>query len=207
MPASTWWWNSDTAAAGLTAAVANSSPVEDMEDLDGSAGGHGPSPAHGTAAGRTGNRSDRWCHCAGRSRWPPGLDVADAIVDLVSSGSTMRVNGLRPLGTLLESQAVLVAPPSAGGSASADWPPCCERGGGRADPPVPDDECSRRCGGAHLGADPRAAGAQRHPAGPQRRCGVALGGRRRRPVGMSCPASKRPGPPESWCCRWSRWSA
>lgn len=39
----------------------------------------------------------------------PKLDVADAIVDLVSSGSTMMVNGLRPIATLLDSQAVLVA--------------------------------------------------------------------------------------------------
>ena len=39
----------------------------------------------------------------------PKLDVADAVVDLVSSGSTMLVNGLRPVVTLLESQAVLVA--------------------------------------------------------------------------------------------------
>ncbi len=39
----------------------------------------------------------------------PKLDVADAIVDLVSSGSTMMVNGLRPVVTLLESQAVLVS--------------------------------------------------------------------------------------------------
>jgi len=38
----------------------------------------------------------------------PRLDVADAIVDLVSSGSTLRVNGLRPVVTVLESQAVLV---------------------------------------------------------------------------------------------------
>ena len=41
----------------------------------------------------------------------PRLDVADAIVDLVSSGSTMRVNGLRPVVTLLESQAVLIRRP------------------------------------------------------------------------------------------------
>ncbi len=38
----------------------------------------------------------------------PRLDVADAVVDLVSSGSTMRVNGLRPVAVLLESQAVLI---------------------------------------------------------------------------------------------------
>lgn len=37
------------------------------------------------------------------------LGVADGIVDLVSSGSTLRVNGLREIGTLLESEAVLVS--------------------------------------------------------------------------------------------------
>ena len=38
----------------------------------------------------------------------PRLGLADAIVDLVSTGSTMDANGLRPVGTLLESQAVLL---------------------------------------------------------------------------------------------------
>ena len=38
----------------------------------------------------------------------PKLGIADAIVDLVSTGSTLVVNGLREIGTLLESQAVLV---------------------------------------------------------------------------------------------------
>jgi ATP phosphoribosyltransferase len=39
----------------------------------------------------------------------PRLGLADAIVDLVSSGSTLRTNGLRSLGALFESEAVLVA--------------------------------------------------------------------------------------------------
>lgn len=38
----------------------------------------------------------------------PKLDIADAIVDLVSSGSTMLINGLRPIATVLESQAALI---------------------------------------------------------------------------------------------------
>jgi len=38
----------------------------------------------------------------------PRLGLADAIVDLVSSGSTMRTNGLRSLGSLFRSEAVLV---------------------------------------------------------------------------------------------------
>ena len=41
----------------------------------------------------------------------PRLHAADAVADLVSSGETLRQNGLREIGTLLESQAVLVARP------------------------------------------------------------------------------------------------
>jgi ATP phosphoribosyltransferase len=43
----------------------------------------------------------------------PRLGLADAIVDLVSSGNTMRTNGLRSLGSLLASEAVLIAPEDA----------------------------------------------------------------------------------------------
>src|SRR5579884_1798876 len=39
----------------------------------------------------------------------PRLGLADAIVDLVSSGNTLRTNGLRSVGVLLESEAVLDA--------------------------------------------------------------------------------------------------
>lgn len=39
----------------------------------------------------------------------PTLDVADAICDIVSTGTTARVNGLRPLETVLVSEAALVA--------------------------------------------------------------------------------------------------
>ena len=38
----------------------------------------------------------------------PRLGLADAIVDLVSSGSTLRTNGLRSLGVLFSSEAALV---------------------------------------------------------------------------------------------------
>ena len=38
----------------------------------------------------------------------PRLGLADAIVDLVSSGSTLRTNGLRSLGALFSSEAVLI---------------------------------------------------------------------------------------------------
>jgi ATP phosphoribosyltransferase len=55
----------------------------------------------------------------------PQLGVADAVVDLVASGSTLRVNGLRPIATLLASEAVLVG---RNGTADSD-----ERVGGLVD--------------------------------------------------------------------------
>jgi ATP phosphoribosyltransferase len=43
----------------------------------------------------------------------PHLGIADVIVDLTSTGSTLRVNGLREVATLLESTARLIAAPRA----------------------------------------------------------------------------------------------
>lgn len=45
---------------------------------------------------------------AGSVEVAPRLDVADAVVDLVSTGSTMLVNGLTPITEILESQAILI---------------------------------------------------------------------------------------------------
>src|SRR5438105_7800497 len=45
----------------------------------------------------------------------PRLGLADAIVDLVSTGSTASANGLRRIGTLLESQAILLRSPRSDG--------------------------------------------------------------------------------------------
>lgn len=41
----------------------------------------------------------------------PRLDAAEAVCDLVQSGETLRQNGLTPIATVLESEAVLVARP------------------------------------------------------------------------------------------------
>ena len=43
----------------------------------------------------------------------PRLGLADAIVELVSTGSTLQMNGLRAIGDVLASEAVLVAGPTA----------------------------------------------------------------------------------------------
>ena len=41
----------------------------------------------------------------------PALDVADAVCDIVSTGTTLRVNGLKPLITIYESEALLIVNP------------------------------------------------------------------------------------------------
>jgi ATP phosphoribosyltransferase len=43
----------------------------------------------------------------------PRLGLAEAIVDLVATGSTLVMNGLRPIGEVLASEAVLIANPTA----------------------------------------------------------------------------------------------
>jgi len=50
---------------------------------------------------------------SGATEIAPHLGVADVIVDLTSTGSTLRVHGLREIGTVLESTARLVANPAA----------------------------------------------------------------------------------------------
>lgn len=50
----------------------------------------------------------------------PRLGLAEAIVDLVSTGSTLQMNGLRPIGDVLPSQAILVANPVAQVERAAD---------------------------------------------------------------------------------------
>ncbi len=48
---------------------------------------------------------------SGAAEIAPHLGVADVIVDLVSTGSTLRINGLREVATVLDSTALLIARP------------------------------------------------------------------------------------------------
>jgi ATP phosphoribosyltransferase len=50
---------------------------------------------------------------SGAAEIAPHIGIADIIVDLVSTGSTLRVNGLREIATVLESSTRLIATPSA----------------------------------------------------------------------------------------------
>lgn len=49
----------------------------------------------------------------GAAEIAPALNVADAICDLVSTGTTLRMNDLRPLAEVWESESILVADPDA----------------------------------------------------------------------------------------------
>jgi ATP phosphoribosyltransferase len=48
---------------------------------------------------------------SGAAEIAPHIGVADVIIDLVSTGSTLRMNGLRDIGTILDCSAVLIARP------------------------------------------------------------------------------------------------
>ena len=50
---------------------------------------------------------------SGAAEIAPHIGIADVIVDLVSTGSTLRVNGLREIATVLESTTRLVVAPGA----------------------------------------------------------------------------------------------
>jgi ATP phosphoribosyltransferase len=56
---------------------------------------------------------------SGAAEIAPHLGIADVIVDLTSTGSTLRVNGLREVATVLESSARLIAGPTRADGAKA----------------------------------------------------------------------------------------
>jgi ATP phosphoribosyltransferase len=99
-------------ACSLEAAVPNESPVRTMADL---AGARVATSFRRLA--REALPDVELVDVHGSVELAPRLGLADAIVDLVSSGSTLRTNGLRSLGVLLESEAVLVAAEEPDGAA------------------------------------------------------------------------------------------
>jgi ATP phosphoribosyltransferase len=91
----------------LQGAVPNEDRAASLGDLD----GRRVATAHPRLAARElaelGVKADL-VPVTGSAEIAPRLGLADAIIDLVSSGSTLRTNGLRTLGTLFESEAVLI---------------------------------------------------------------------------------------------------
>jgi ATP phosphoribosyltransferase len=92
-------------ACTLEAAVLAESEVESIDDL----AGHRVATAYPTLAGTLLPVAVELVDVTGSVEIAPRLGLADAIVDLVSSGNTLRTNGLRSVGVLLRSEAVLIA--------------------------------------------------------------------------------------------------
>ena len=91
----------------LEAAVPEEAPVRELADLDGLRVATAyPVSTRRLLAGR--GVSVELVPVSGSVEAAPRLGLSDAIVDLVSTGSTASANGLRLVGRLLSSQAVLV---------------------------------------------------------------------------------------------------
>ncbi|MEX1170937.1 MAG: ATP phosphoribosyltransferase [Chloroflexota bacterium] len=96
----------------LAAAVPNDSPYQGVTDL----AGLRVATAHPNAARRFFEEQGipvEIIPISGAVEVAPRLGLAEAIVDLVSTGSTLVMNGLRQVGDVLSSEAVLVANPKA----------------------------------------------------------------------------------------------
>ena len=96
----------------LAAAVPTDAPYESVEEL----AGLRVATAHPNTARRFFAEREiavDVISISGAVEVAPRLGLAEAIVDLVSTGSTLDMNGLRPIGDVLESEAVLVANPTA----------------------------------------------------------------------------------------------
>ncbi len=94
-------------ACTLEAAVPSESWMESLDDLDGLR----IATVYPRLAGRLLREhglETELVRVTGSVEVAPRLGLADAIVDLVSSGSTLRTNGLRSIGELFSSEAVLV---------------------------------------------------------------------------------------------------
>jgi ATP phosphoribosyltransferase len=96
----------------LAAAVPTDTPYRSVEDL----AGLRVATAHPNTARRFfENRSIpvEIVPISGAVEVAPRLGLAEGIVDLVSTGSTLAMNGLRQVGDVLDSEAILVANPAA----------------------------------------------------------------------------------------------
>ncbi len=93
-------------ACTLEAAVPAESPLQRLEDLRGAR----VATSFPRLASELLPEPIELVDVHGSVELAPRLGLADAIVDLVSSGSTLRTNGLRSVAKLLESEAVLIGP-------------------------------------------------------------------------------------------------
>ncbi len=96
------------AACTLEAAVPTAAPQQSLTDLAGVRIATAYPVTTAVALARLGVEAEL-VTVSGSVEAAPRLGLSEAIVDLVSTGSTASVNGLRRIGTLLRSEAVLIA--------------------------------------------------------------------------------------------------
>jgi ATP phosphoribosyltransferase len=92
----------------LEAAVPNAAPQQTLEDLTGLRVATAYPTTTRVALAERGVEAEL-VPISGSVEAAPRLGLSDAVVDLVSTGSTASVNGLRRIGRLLSSEAVLIA--------------------------------------------------------------------------------------------------
>jgi ATP phosphoribosyltransferase len=103
----------------LAAAVPNDTPYQAVEDL----AGLRVATAHPNTARRFFESRGipvEIIPISGAVEVAPRLGLAEGIVDLVSTGSTLVMNGLRQIGDVLDSEAILIANPAADRDRSED---------------------------------------------------------------------------------------
>ena len=103
----------------LAAAVPNDTPYRAVDDL----AGLRVATAHPNTARRFFEKRGipvEIIPISGAVEVAPRLGLAEGIVDLVSTGSTLAMNGLRQVGDVLDSEAILVANPAADRERAAD---------------------------------------------------------------------------------------
>ena len=101
-------------ACTLEAAVPEESPAQTLADLNGLRAAT-VYPRLASAMLREHGVEVDLVEVTGSVEVAPRLRLADAIVDLVSSGNTLRTNGLRSLGVLFSSEATLISRANGGG--------------------------------------------------------------------------------------------
>lgn len=97
----------------LAVAVRDDSGIQSMDDISGAPRVATVFPRITEQFFAAAGRGVTVVPVSGATEIAPHLGIADIIVDLVSTGSTLKVNGLREIGTVMHASARLVAAPSA----------------------------------------------------------------------------------------------
>jgi ATP phosphoribosyltransferase len=92
----------------VVVATRDDSPVKSLEEIPGSARVATVFPRITESFFARRAQSTTIVPVTGATEMAPRLGIADFIVDITSTGSTLRVNGLREIGTILESSARLI---------------------------------------------------------------------------------------------------